>query len=194
MKKLLISLVVFSVLFAIGCQENSITDPISIESINKNQTTGETVIRGSIPLDGILVLPGLANNYFSIEGRINYTHELVLVDPIPPAPQYYININLSVSAVLTNVFQSGHNTWTISSESQDVVYVPRFGFYLLEKSFPVLGRNDGMVLVCRFLVTINGVSLDAKWLAFSDDHGINKVSGQQDPLTLPPVEVIYLQQ
>ena len=176
MKQLLISLVVFTVLFVIGCQENSITDPVLIESINKTQTTSPNVIRGSIPLEGILVVHGGFQTYYDIEGQINYTHEFFLLDPVPPAPQYYINLNLSVRATLTD---EGHNAFRISSRSEDIVYDSGDRTYILQKSFPVLGRNDGMVLVCRFLITTDSIELTAKWLAFNDDHGINNVSGQQ---------------
>ena len=102
MKKLLISFVIFSALFIIGCQENSITDPVSTEAVNKNQTKGGTITSGVIPLEGVLVITGGFQSYYSLEGQINYTHELVPLDPIPPAPQYYINLNLSVRANLTD--------------------------------------------------------------------------------------------
>lgn len=170
MKKLLISLVVFSVLFIIGCQENSITDPVSTESINKNQTTGETFTSGSIPLKGLLIVPGGFQSYYDIQGQINYTHQLVFLDPMPPAPQYYIDLDLSVRANLTD---EGNNTFRNSSTSEDNIYVSDDGISLLEKFFPVLGRTDGMVLVCRFLVTTDGIGLHSMWLAFNDDQGIN---------------------
>jgi len=184
MKKLLSSLVVFSVLFVIGCQENTITDPISSESVQKVQTTGETFTSGVIPLEGLLVVPGGFQTYYSIEGQINFTHELVLLDPAPPAPQYYIDLDLSVQAILTD---EGHNGFRISSQSEDIVYVSEDGIYILEKSFPVLGRTDGLVLVCRFLVTTDGIGLSSMWLAFNDDHGINKNSTPGDIVTYPPV-------
>ena len=190
MKNLLLTLVTFSVLLLIGCQENSITDPVSSESVQKVQTTGETVISGSIPLEGILLVPGGFQTYYSIRGQINYTHELVLLDPAPPAPQYYIDLDLTVRAVLTD---EGYNTFTISSTSQDNIYVSEDGIYILEKSFPVLGRTDGMVLVCRFLVTTDGIGLNAKWLAFSDDNGINKNSTIGEPLTYSPEEINVVQ-
>lgn len=190
MKKLFSTIAVFSVLLLIGCQENSITDPVSTESINKNQTTSETFTSGSIPLEGILLVPGGFQTYYSIRGQINYTHELVLLDPAPPAPQYYIDLNLSVRAVLTD---EGHNTFTISSTSQNNIYVSDDGISMLEKSFPVLGRTDGMVLVCRFLVTTDGIALNAKWLAFSDQHGINKNTVPGDNVTYPPVRIDAVQ-
>jgi len=184
MKKLLYSLVVFSVLFIIGCQENSITDPVSTESINKNQTTGETFTSGVIPLEDLLIIPGGFQSYYTIKGQINFTHELFWLDPAPPAPQYYVALNLSVKVNLTD---ESHNTFRISTTSEDNIYVSKDGTYLLEKSFPVLGRNDGMILVCRFLVTTVGVGLNAMWLAFNDDHGINKNNTPGGTVTYPPV-------
>jgi hypothetical protein len=190
MKQLLSSLVLFFVLFITGCRENSITDPILTESVQKVQTTGEKVITGSIPLEGLLLVPGGFQSYYSIKGQINYTHELVLLDPAPPAPQYYINLNLSVRATLTD---EGHNAFRISSQSEDIIYDSGDGICILEKSFPVLGRNDGMVLVCRILVTTDGIGLNAKWLAFSNDNGINKNSKTGEPLTHSQVEINMVQ-
>ena len=66
---------------------NSMTDPIPAESINKDQTTVDPFTSGVIPLEGLLIVPGGFQSYYSIQGQINYTHELVLLDPAPPAPQ-----------------------------------------------------------------------------------------------------------
>ena len=190
MKQLLFSLVVFSVVFVIGCQENSITDPISIESITKDQTTVDPFTSGVTPVEGLLIVPGGFQSYYSIQGQINYTHELVLLDPIPPAPQYYINLNLSVRALLTD---EGHNAFRISSQSEDIVYDSGDRINVLEKSFPILGRNDGMVLVCKFNVTTDGVELSSMWLRFNDDHGINKNSVPGDTETYPSVRIDVIQ-
>jgi hypothetical protein len=190
MKQLLSTLVLFFVLFITGCQENSITEPILTESVQKGQTTGENVIFGSIPLDRLLLIPGGFQSYFSIRGEINYTHELVLLDPAPPAPQYYINLNLSVRALLTD---EGHNAFRISSRSEDIVLDSGDRINVLEKSFPVLGRNDGMVLVCRFNVTTDGVELSSMWLGFNNGHGINKSSVPGDNVTYPPVRIDVVQ-
>ena len=116
MKNLFLTAVVFSVLFIIGCKENSITDPISTESITKSQTTVTNITNGLIPLEGLLVLPGGFQTYFTIEGQINYSQELVPLDPAPPAPQFYIALNLSVRAALTDEAQ---NKFSISSESSN---------------------------------------------------------------------------
>ena len=57
---------------------------------------------------------------------------------------------------------------------------------LLEKSFPIQGRTDGLVLVCRFLVTTEGVGLSERWLAKPEDTN-NKASANY--ITYPPVQI-----
>ncbi len=193
MKKLFLSFVLFSVLFVIGCQENSITNPVSTESINKSHIQEGIISRGTIPLEGILVHHGGFNSYYSIEGSIKYTHELILFVPEPPSPRYNVHLNLSVEAVLTNPDLPGRNTWPISSESEDVFYVLEKGIYILQKTFPIKGRKDGLVLVCRFLVTTDGVGLSARWLGFNDDHRIYKNSVTGDIVTYPPVRIDAVQ-
>lgn len=199
MKNLFLTIAFFSVLLLVGCQENSITDPTSPESVNKNQnptvtvSTG-TVTTGTIPLQGTVVLPGLGQTYYSIEGVINYTHELVLLDPIPPAQQYNVHLNLSVSAALNNESTRDRYTLSIISESEDVFYVSEEGIYILEKSYPLLGSNDGLVLVCRFLVTTDGIGLNDKWLVVNAEDELNKSGTPGDPVTYPPVEINFTQQ
>ncbi|MGB5529719.1 MAG: hypothetical protein WBQ32_07105 [Ignavibacteriaceae bacterium] len=193
MKNLLLTLVAFSVLLLIGCQENSITDPTSPESVHKDQNAAGNVTTGTIRLQGIVVLPGLGQTYYSIEGIINYTHKLVLVDPIPPAPQYYVDLNLSVEADLNNETTTERNSLNISSESEDFFYVSEEGIYILEKSFVIAGSNDGLALVCQFLVTTDGVGLNDKWLVVNAEDELNKSIALDDPVTFPPVEIIEFQ-
>jgi hypothetical protein len=188
MKKLFLTAVVFTVLLFIGCQENSITDPISTESISKNQNPVTNVTRGSFPLEGILVNPAGLNSYIAINGSINYVHEKVFVS-VPPMQQYSISVKLSANAVLTDPNLQINNSWTISAESEDIFYVSEEGIYILEKSFPVLGRTDGLVLVCRFLVTTDGVGLNAKWLSYTDKNEMNKENIPIGQLPMPPVKI-----
>ncbi|MEJ2102938.1 MAG: hypothetical protein P8X47_00010 [Ignavibacteriaceae bacterium] len=189
MKNLLLTLVVFSVLLLIGCQENSITDPMSPESINKDQISAGTLTSGTIPLEGILVVPGNGQTYYSIDGDINYTHQLVMSDPIPPAQQYHIYLDLSVNAELINTSQSTPVRLSISSDSEDIFYVSEEGIYILEKSFVVQGTNNELALVCRFIVTTENVSLNSKWLEVNAENELSKTGTTGDPLTLPPVQI-----
>ena len=165
---MLFSLIVFSVVFVIGCQENSITDPVSTESINKSQIREGIFSRGTIPLEGILVQPGGFNSNLSIKGQIEFTHKLVIPDQDSSEPPYNVSLNLSVNAILTNSELPIGFKWHISENTRDNFYVSEDGIYILEKSFPVLDRKDGLVLVCRFLVTTDGIGLNAKWLALNN--------------------------
>jgi hypothetical protein len=175
MKKLFLTSVVFSVLF-IGCQENSITDPIAnIDQKEVNKSDDPSVHQGTITLEAMLADPNpVMNSYYIVSGEIQYQHSLVLLDPIPPNPQYSVDLNFSVTADFTDFCtvcepqSSDFSGGTISIETNDNVFVSVDGIYLLEKSFPIQGREDGMFLVCRFLVTTDGVGLNEMWLELPD--------------------------
>ena len=156
MKNLLLTLVAFSVLLLIGCQENSMVDPLSSDSINKDSSPTSNITSGTIKLGGLLVLPGGFQTYYTIDGQIDYTHEKVFLDPIPPAQQYYIAVGLSVRAQISD----GSNSFTVSSNSNDNVYVSEEGILILEKAYPVLNSANGLVLICKYLVTTDGLGLN----------------------------------
>ena len=160
MKKLFLTLVTFSILFVIGCQENSITESVTVEPTNKVQPTNERIHKDIIWLEGLLVDPSEPfNSYLSISGQIEYEH-IVVGEPSPIAEvflRFLIEANLQDTNPFTDPIMS------ISSQTKDQIYVSEFG-YMLKKSFPIQGRIDGMVLVCQFLVTTESVSLSSMWL------------------------------
>ena len=131
MKKLFLTIVTFSILFIIGCQENSITDPITVEPTNK-------------------------------------------VDPIPPNPQYAVTLNLTFSAELTYLCtvcgENNEETTAgfISSQSSDTVTLTENNSYILEKSYLIQGREDGMVIMFRFLVTTEDINLTEVFLVLPE--------------------------
>lgn len=178
MKNLLIPLFSLVILLLIGCQENSITDPLSSQSPNKLQSNDGTITQGSINLQGILEVQGSDNLTYVIDGGIEYTHELIFVDPIPAAQQYYVRLSLSTNAIISRANDlPGNKSNTVSSESEDIFYVSPEGIYLLEKTFYLQGSFEGMVLVLKFLVTIDGVGLNSMLLAFIDNYKANKTRG-----------------
>ena len=177
MKKLFLTLVTFSILFVVGCQENSITDPITVEPTNKVQP--DPSHQGTITLERMLTDPyPVMNSYFILNGEVEYEHSLVYLDPIPPNPQYVVSLNLSVTADLTYFCTVCSPTnedtlaGTISYESNDEIFLSVWEdeIFLLEKSFPIQGREDGMVIVCKFFVTANGIELDEMWLELPDTN------------------------
>jgi hypothetical protein len=187
MKNLLLTLAALFGLLLIGCQENSITDPIQNTGLQK--TDDPTVTSGTMALEGTLEIPNQPNSYLSINGQADYIHELFLVDPIPPAPQYYVNLSLNVYAELFELFSPSDPIWTISNQTDDIFYVSEEGIYMLEKTFEIIGRNDEMVLKCRFMVTTDGIGLNAMWLELGDDISQNELNKNigPEPVTYPPV-------
>ena len=171
MKNLLLTLAVLFGLLLIGCQDSSLVDPIQDKGLQK--TDGPFVTMGTILLEGTLVLPGDFQSYYTIEGQIEYTHELVQLDPAPPAPQYYVALGLSVRANLTD----GFDRLSISTSSNDHVYVSEDGILILEKVFEVVGNNDQLSLICKFLVTTDGIGLSEMFLVqgyVDPGSGLNK--------------------
>ena len=79
------------------------------------------------------------------------------------------------------------NRLNISSASSDNVYLLEDGRSELEKAFPILNSSDGLVLICRFLVTANDISLSEMQLKDGwvnpGTNGLNK--------NIEPVPVIY---
>ena len=184
MKKFFLTTVAFSVLLLIGCQENSITDPIQDVGQQDLQKNDDPLVhQGTITLTDMLTDPyPVMNSYFIVNGQIDYEHTLEYFDPIPPAPQYSISVHLSISAELTYLCTvcSSPTVETlagyISSETDDVIYDSGNGIYLLEKSFQAQGREDGMNLICRFLVTTASIELDAMWLVLPNNNTTNNLS------------------
>jgi hypothetical protein len=161
MKKMMLSLVIFLFLLLIGCQENSMTNPVSAESLNKANLNHLNTEQGTIKLDQKLADPYRVKDYFLLSGEIKYTDELLIKNPRVTATGYDVKTDISVDATLKNISSSfgESNTWKILSESQDLVYVTANGRYVLEKYYPVLGRTDKMELDCKFEITTDGVRL-----------------------------------
>jgi hypothetical protein len=173
MKNLFVSLVAASVLFVMGCQESSITDPVANEAVDKVQTgTPDTYRHGIIPLEGALNDPyPIGNSFYRISGQIEYNFRKFYTDPMTPSPQRYISLHFKTDADLqyfcTVCLPSPEDELVgfIIDVSED--YVPLGGNFvsLLEKTSTIQGREDGMVLKARFLVTYHRIELSAMWLA-----------------------------
>ena len=167
MKNLFISLVAVSVLLVIGCQENSITDPLTTEAVNKNQNT-DTYQHGFISLEGLLNDPyPIGNSFYIISGQIEYEHRLVSQNYV--SLHLLTNANLQYLCTVCSPSEADVHGVFISNDSEDYLFIAG-NFTVLEKSFTIQGREDGMNLKCRFLVTSSGIELNAMWLALQGDN------------------------
>jgi hypothetical protein len=160
MKKLLFSFVFFSVLLLVGCQENSITDPISTETIRKDSPQNDDGSKGTINLDGVILDPSQGLNSLLVLGG-TVTYEQHIVSP-PLPPEYNISVHLLENAQLSDPVTQ--QTWNLSGNSYYTVAVNMNGEYVLEDHCIISDRTDGLTLVCRYIVTTNNVSLSNRWL------------------------------
>jgi len=168
-KKIFNSLVLFcigclvaaAVFFFVGCQENSITDPIATEAVDKDQAgTGDTYFHGIILLEGALNDPyPVGNSFYRISGQIEYKQKSVHESPMLIITQRYASLHFSINAELQYVC----TVCTPSEEYSIADFISAVS--LLEKTYTIRGRDDGMTLKVRFLVTANGTELGAMWLA-----------------------------
>lgn len=162
MKKVLFSLFISSVLFLVGCQENSMTNPVS--PLNKNDFTHVTTSQGIIPIDQKIANSVTGNADFILTGKINYTESIF--QQIGPQvtstlePGFDVITNISIDAILkgVNVSNIEENGWRILSESSNQVFVRADGSSILVKSYTVLGRTDKLVFT--FTVSAKGIRLD----------------------------------
>ncbi len=180
MKNLFISLVTVLVLLVIGCQENSITEPIANESTNKAQAESpDTYFHGIIPLEGLLNDPyRVGNSHYRISGQIDYDFRILYLDPIPSAPQrcasiyFEVNADLSYFCTLYPFSPEDNLSGFITDVSEDLVPLGGNVVSLLEKTFAIQGRDDGMVLKARFAVTNDRIELNAMWLALPNANAV----------------------
>jgi len=176
MKNLFLPILVSSILLLIGCQENSITDPVSTESINKDQNPG-TYLHDFISLEGALNDPHpIGNSFYIINGQIEYELRIVYVDPLLPTAGRYASLYLTTNAefrylcTVCSQPETDQLAEFISDVSEEFVPLGGSNVSLLEKSFTIQGREDGMTLKCRFLVTASGMGLSSMWLALPDNN------------------------
>ena len=173
MKNLFISLFAASVLFVIGCQENSITDPVANEPVEKVQSgTPDTYVHGVLPLTGVLDDPyPIGNSFYRISGQIEYNFRKIYTDSELPKVQRHISLHLEINADLQNFCTvcpptaEDELSGFISEISDSYVTVGGNTVSLLEKTFAIQGREDGMVLKAKFSVSNNKIELNAMWLA-----------------------------
>ena len=186
MKNLFLIFVAVSVLFVMGCQENTITDPLSAETIETQGATNETVDK-DIPRDyqdhpNIIKFqkklePPFAtfyNHTFEVGGAITFEHNLEYLNP--PGPLYRVTVNLSVNAELKEEWLGGSARWAITGETKDLIYLTGNHSVILVKYFKIDGRSDGMELAIRFGIDKDEVVLIDLWLTSPDEYSVNNVA------------------
>ena len=186
MKKLFFSSMFFVLFLFVGCQENSVTNPVSPIEAQKANIAGISSTTGVIPLDGILKYPGPGNIHYSLKGSVSYNLEIIpgkyvpagqsiissaektsTTDPNSIDGSYYLRLTTFVDATIDNLDNTDKSESYISSRSVEYLYEPVDGYYSVQESYSVEGSFDKLWLVCRFLVKDHSVELDGRWLSFT---------------------------
>ena len=169
MKTLFISIVALFFAFLIGCQENSITDPV----MDNTGTEFTTPTASDIDKDlistypGVIILEGMLydpshqlNSFAEIKGIVKYRLDQINTDKRPPRPA--IKVQLYVNAAIRG-YHTGHNRpWTVNKAAEDIVYMSPTAqsVYFLEKSFRVSNSCCAPLnLVLKFQVDEKVVTL-----------------------------------
>ena len=158
MKKLFLTTVAFSVLLLIGCQENSITEPVG--TLEK---TGNSVSREIIHINFFVEDPLAGRS--ELVGDVYYTHELLNSDQ--HSDLFLVSVTLELNAQLFDMLGMMHPDWSSSGKSEDSMYISEEGIYILQKAYRITNRDD-VVLVVQYLVTTEGVGVPNCWLEIID--------------------------
>jgi hypothetical protein len=174
MKKLFLTLISCFILFALGCQENSLTEPLVSEVAEKDKFQEDTFHHGFIKLYGMLADPSRPFNCcLEIRGAIEFEHRLVLIEPTESTSLYYASLQLTIEAEIFDPNSPTDPIWPISESSHDKIDVQAEQVSSLIKHFKLQDRNDNMYLVCKFVVTSDFVRLDKMWLKVPGLHFSN---------------------
>ena len=177
MKKLLLIFASCFVLFALGCQDNLLTEPLSSEVAEKDRFQEDTYLHDFIKLEAMLADPSRPFNCcLEITGMIEFEHRVILIDPAKSTSSYYVSLKLAIEAELFCPNSPTDPVWVISESSIDKIDVQPEQVHTLIKHFKLQDRNDNMFLVFKFIVTIEYLRLYRMLLKCNQYHFTNNVS------------------
>ncbi len=185
MKNLLFFFIAISVLFVIGCQENTITDPLSTEfsetqgvtnvTAHKNQPPDYKDYPDIIKFQRVLNLPKSPNTYFVVGGTVEVNYQIQSPDADLLNGVYSVTVGLKMNAQMKEM-ENPKDLWYIKGNTQNTVYLARGEAISIVKYYKIKERCDGMLLACKYETTLNGVDLQGMWITFSKERSANCVA------------------
>jgi hypothetical protein len=170
MKKIFLGTFILSLFLLLSCKDNTMNNPVSPDQISPVQKSTDNIKSGVITLDRVLTVPGLTETSYQLNGTIDYS-----VDDFPAGlststQKPDIGLQLSIDGKLYNPDDLKTDVWDVKGTSDEELHVSPEGILLLNKSYLVSGRKDGLELVCRFIVTTDGVGLNSVELSYADNQ------------------------
>ncbi len=180
MKNLFILLIIFS-FFMIGCQENSITDPVTNDDANKILFGDpEEILQGVIQLDRVLNDPyPIGNSFYKIIGQLNYTFRKIDLnsDALSEKPHniLHLQIDADMHYICTVCQPSPEDNLAgyLSEEDDSYVEFVENTTFILHKTYCICGREDKMELHLQLTVSEKEVELNKMWLALPNEDAIH---------------------
>jgi len=161
----IVNLIISSILlFAlISCGDNSINNPVSNESINKMSSSSARNLDGTLILDYRLVDPIKVNQYYLLDGEVNYTQQITRVqNPLVASPDYEVVLDIEIAAKLrNNTSPVEPDPGQVKSKSHDVIKLDgKADRKTIIKTYSVKGISPRILeLNCTYIVTTEGVFL-----------------------------------
>jgi hypothetical protein len=169
MKNLIFAFVLIFAAFFNACQENSITDPITNETSEKDINYYINLANHTIILDAWLADPSQnPGSPLQITGSINYGVSSSVGNQISASNAYNTIIKMKIDALLRHCnptvdgnISSSTPGYSIRKETVDYIMLDPLGGreYKLVKNYEISGCTHRIFLQCTFAVTTNKVML-----------------------------------
>lgn len=165
MKLAMFCATLFAAVLAAGCQDNTMTGPAE-SVVSPASPLGRDITTNTLSINTVLREPGAAfNSFVAVSGQVQYTTQLVPLDPAPPNPQFAVAVELNIQMDLAP-YESNGPVWGVLASSEDWVPFSDDADHSLSltKRYTIEGRSDDATLNIRFIVNEASVSVDRMWL------------------------------
>jgi len=167
MRSLIYVLGLILAVFLNACQENTITDPITDNDLEKNSSYYTNLNNGKIKLDEELTDPNQSPGApYNIFGAIEYSISHI-GSQLSAEPYYNTILKMKIGAILkpSALIDKSSNYYSsslvIQKTTEDFLNISMIGAreIKLTKKYEVTGGNNHLSLVCTFAVTSNRLFL-----------------------------------
>ena len=153
MKTFFVTLIAFSLVLIIGCQENMVNEPADVLLKHDDNLVKANKLKLNYELSDPLY------GYSKVSGTVSYVHQIIN-RAMNPVGLYEISLHIEMNSELDDLLGMMHLEWIVRGRSDDIVYVSEEGILLVEKTYWITNRND-VVLLVKYLVTTNGVGISS---------------------------------
>jgi hypothetical protein len=175
MKNLFLTSMVLFLVFTIGCQESSITDPT--QPLTKAEIAGlpPNIIGLNYKLaDALCYGSGtdISGTTYELSGQVKYV--TTIVSPSATDGKVWVKVRLEMIAQLSKSRGSDHPVWKIEKKTEDRVLLGNTDpqTKTLQKAYRITNRRD-VELCVTYLITLKSVTVIKVFLRCRDEDIAN---------------------